>query len=384
MRFLLNILFVCSFFSACSQSYKNAEKQIIFINPSSVINNNDPEVKMVLSTWEKYLQTKDSLYEYNPYWSSIEYKNKKYPDLFYKDINHSTLFNIKNYYKPTVLSVEKVDSSYIIKTLFASGEKDNGFNRVSAILNIEAIKENNEWRLKSMEDRILKSLYKQYNSKEITYYYHKDHVLDTLLCSKFNIENNKLAHIFQTNTINVKYFLCKKNKEIQKIKGFDFANSMGYPNQISGLAEPLNNIIYAGNDSEWYLHELVHLYVYKLYGSNVNNCINEGIATYYGGSLGNTLEYHLHKVALYVKNNPVDFSNLSKLERIDDETNFQYTIGGLLCKTIDTKLGFNGIKKLLALKGDSDELLWSIIQELLNIKNSNFNDFIHNELNKYN
>ncbi len=325
--------------------------------------------------------TKDSLYQTNPYWSNLEYKKRNIPDYFLKRINHSGIFNQKNLYKPTVLSVVRDDSSYIIKTLFATAEKDNGFSRVSGIINVEAIKENGNWKLKSMLDQNLKK-YQQYQAGKILYYFSKNRKLDTLLCNKFNEINTDIARKFDVSPMDIIYYLCTDNNELQRLIGFDYEISMAYPNQVSGLADIFNNTIYAGNNSEWYPHELVHLYVKDKFGFAVNYCFNEGIATYLGGSVGNSLQYHLHKIAVYVRNHSVDFTKLSSLERIDDETNFQYSIGGLICKIADERLGFEGINKLLQ-TGDSDEEMFQAIENTLGVKRGNFNEFIHTELKKY-
>ncbi|GAB3805725.1 hypothetical protein GCM10028819_39520 [Spirosoma humi] len=370
-----------SWFVACSQSKENRDKLALFINPS-VINQDESEVKQVLSVWRKYLQTKDSIYQLNPYWSPKEYSKRNIPDYFYKRINHSGFFNKINFYKPTILSVEKEDSSYIIKTIFATGEKDDNFSRVSGIINVEVIRENNEWKLKSMLDRNLKNGFDQYRVDMINYYYPKGRIIDTLLCRKFVNKNNLIADKFSIKPIYVTYYLCKSNKELQRLKGFDFEVSMAYPVQVSGIADIFNNVIYAGNDSEWYPHELVHLYVNKIYGANVNECLNEGVATYLGGSVGYPLEYHLRKTANYTKNHSIDYTKLSSLERIDDETNFQYTIGGLLCKIADEKLGFDGVKKLLN-AGKTDEELLQAVESIIKVKSIDFNKFINNELKKY-
>ncbi|MBC3794743.1 hypothetical protein [Spirosoma utsteinense] len=348
-----------------------------------MINEEEPEVKQVLSVWQDYLSTKDSLYQFNPYWASREYSKRNVPDYFYKRVNHSVFYNQKKFYKPTILSVEKEDSSYIIKTLFANGEKDNNFSRVSAIINVEVVKENGKWRLMSMLDRNIKNSFNQHKVDMINYYHPKRRNLDIPLCHKFALENTKIAQKFSVNPISVTYYLCENNKEVQRLKGFDFEISMAYPNQISGLADIFNNTIYAGNNSEWYSHELIHLYVNKIYGTNINEIFNEGIATYLGGSVDKPLEFHLRKVTKYVKLHPVNFNNLSSLDGIDGETNFQYSIGGLLCKIVEDKQGFEGVKKLLE-TGRSDEEFFQAIESIVKVKSIDFNKFIYEELEKYN
>src|ERR1700759_1703466 len=78
------------------------------------------EIKEVAALWINYLNSKpDSLYD-NPYWNNAE-------KIKYKRFDFSTPYLYKlpskqllNYYKPTILSIEKEGEYYEIRTLFSA------------------------------------------------------------------------------------------------------------------------------------------------------------------------------------------------------------------------------------------------------------------------
>ena len=169
---------------------------------------------------------------------------------------------------------------------------------------------------------------------------------------------------------------------MKKLKGFDFEPTMFYDNQIGGMADLANNAIYAGNDSEIYEHELIHLYADKKWPNNSHELFTEGLATYLGGSVGYPLDYHVKKIALYAQTHKVDFSDLANLPPIDEYTNFQYTIGGLICKIVDKKSGLAGLTVLSA-SVESDEAFYRLAEQSLNITPYSLTEFIQHELEKY-
>lgn len=376
----LGIGFALIFFSktASSQAIK---LNTFFVNPSVYDTRSSP-VTQILNAFGNYVNTKDSLYFKNPYWSDEEYKKRNVPDIFMKNIDYSFMFKQSRFYKPTVLSINKLDSGYVMKVLFANAEKDNGFSRISAIFNIGAVQENGIWKLHSMLDYNLRSEYKEQKIGAIHYYYHKSRTLNIELCNKFDTINSELAKKFNIPPLNVTYYLCKDNLEMQRLKGYDFEFTMAAPQQIGGMADNFNEVIYAGNNSEIYTHELTHLYIHKIYGLNVHEYFDEGLATLFGGSLGQPMEYHLHKIAAYVQKNKVDFTKLDQLDSPDEYTNFLYTIGGLLCKITLEKKGMVGIRELLICPKDNNAF-FDNIYKVLDVKRENFNSFIYNQLQPY-
>lgn len=380
LNIIAHLLFISNLHTIESCGQKSNDS-LVFINPN-VINKDSSVVNEVITVWGKYLATKDSLYGLNHYWSNEEKKRRNQPDYFIRIANNSGFYKKKSYYKPTVLAIIKNDTTYTIKTLFANAERDNGFSRVSAIVNVEVVKEGASWRLRSMLERNLKEEYLSKKIGNILYYYPKSRKLNKKLAKKFDKFNDQIATKFGNLPIKIIYYLCRSNRDVKKLKGFDFEPTMFYDNQIGGMADLANNAIYAGNDSEIYEHELIHLYADKKWPNNSHELFTEGLATYLGGSVGYPLDYHVKKIALYAQTHKVDFSDLANLPPIDEYTNFQYTIGGLICKIVDKKSGLAGLTVLSA-SVESDEAFYRLAEQSLNITPYSLTEFIQHELEKY-
>ena len=159
-------------------------------------------------------------------------------------------------------------------------------------------------------------------------------------------------------------------------------------NQYGAVTDPINQVIFAGNGTEYYPHEIVHLYTTQFWGEKGNyyhQWFDEGIATLFGGYLGLPLEYHLDKLKSYLnKNHSVEIKDISSLQ-LEINNDFQtvpmYTIGGLICKLIYEKEGMVGLFDLLK-SGSSDDDFYHAIEKHLGVKKSDFGKFIRSELNK--
>lgn len=78
------------------------------------------------------------------------------------------------------------------------------------------------------------------------------------------------------------------------------------------MADIHNRIVYTGNNSAYYAHELVHIYTYELFPDTNYFWLNEGFATYMDGSGGKDLAWYTKKLKAYLLEN-TDFE-ISLLE----------------------------------------------------------------------
>ena len=168
-----------------------------------------------------------------------------------------------------------------------------------------------------------------------------------------------------------------------KLRGFDYEDSMFLNNQKGGEAFSSHKLIFSGNNSEYYPHELVHLYTHK-YFKNVNSTINEGLATYLGGS--KELDYlkHIGILKEYLAINKIDlfeylFDDEKKYTIIGNVSSIRYSAGALLCAIADKK---NVLNQLLD-SGKSNEELILTIENLFDIDRKDFNSFINEKLSEY-
>jgi len=151
---------------------------------------------------------------------------------------------------------------------------------------------------------------------------------------------------------------------------------MGNRDKPSGIADNKDNIVYCGGLGENYFHEVVHIYLNSLYPKSP---LGEGIAVFYGGSMGKSLSWHSARLKAYLLNHPE--TNLNKLEEfrfMDSSTNPYYTILGLLCETAYRKDGVKGLKRMM-----NYDSLDTIFEKEFGIKPEQKNDFLRNLINTF-
>jgi hypothetical protein len=184
--------------------------------------------------------------------------------------------------------------------------------------------------------------------------------------------------------VDFRYIDIEDKKKLGNVMGFDFEQYMNIPTKINAFTDITNGIIYASsNNTYYYPHEVVHLYVQKNFHGTYHPWFNEGLATYLGGSLELSLNDHLKKLNIYLNNHPeINLNNTLDYLRIDDVTNYEYTIGGLLCKLMYDKNGYEGIFKLLR-AGSKDEDFYNTVEKYFGVKRENLNEFIRKEVAKY-
>jgi hypothetical protein len=378
-----NIFYAVFFlFFACKS---NAQNKDYYLNWSVTITEDSILQKEAINTWIMYLKTKDNGDDTNCYWNiNDRTKYGKETDYYLKDIGNS-YYNGKQYYKPTILYLEKIaDSTFIIKTAFAHAEP-NGFTKLADIVDIMIIPEKGRLRLKSMlEYNLKKNNYVTVVVGNITYCHREDYNINIKLAQKFDSLNNALSKLFDVEkAITFDYFLCKDSKELDNLRGFSFNYRVLNP-QNGGLAYYSKKpTVYSENNNEYFPHELIHLYVGKKFGDRYNNFFNEGVASLIGdcGYKANMpFDFHLKRIANYIKNNrEYNFSDFENLKSIDNITNMTYFTGALLCKIIYEKDGIKGLFKLLSTDPDA----YITLEQVLNLKKENIDTYIKTELKKH-
>ena len=120
-------------------------------------------------------------------------------------------------------------------------------------------------------------------------------------------------------------------------------------------------------------------------GFYYHSWFDEGIATLFGGSRGYPLEWHLAKLKTYLEQNPQetlpDIAKLSTIPNGEFMTEYNYAIGGLICKRIYKLNGMNGLLDLLKF-GNTDEDFYKAVEKHFGVKKDNFGAFIRDELKK--
>ena len=375
-----SFIFLFLFFSCNSQE---RDKISLNINNSVEYNlSSKYEFKKIISTLKEFVNTKNTIFKNNPNWVKYNDKFFSYPFL---DIINIEYVNGKIEYKPTLLSITKTnhENTYIVKLGWFKVNKEEEEISLRFIYNLLAIKDNNGVFL-------LKNIL-EFNTKkwsiieigDIKFYINPEHKFDENNALKFNSINEELSHFFEIDKIKFTYFLCNTNFMLMKALGYDFEETMYFSNQNGSITYPNDNLIFSGNKSEINKHELVHLYTYKKF-KNKHKIIDEGIATFLGGSKGLSYEDHLFKLKKHIEFNSINLHDeLFKNNYVlDEDTSLMYTLGAFLCDLTIKKGGKKLLFELLD-SGNTNEDLINNIKRIFNIKDNDINRFLINELNNY-
>ncbi|MEM6719455.1 MAG: hypothetical protein AAF611_09085 [Bacteroidota bacterium] len=352
--------------------YNNAFE--VRIDPN-VENANDPEEKEIIALWTNYLQAGEYQNPETSYWDTSQYR---IPDYFLWMVNLRTLLTRTPKVQCTILGVFPVENDhYAIKTSLAHVGENNTI-ALEAILSVYAKKVNGTYVLVN-STQYHKNVWQQKQFGKIRYYIHPTHQFNEKDAQRMNAFNEKMAAIFKVEPISFDYFLSSYSREIVRLIGYDYMNRIYIPGQTGGVADIRNRIVYAGNNSAYYAHELVHIYTRELF-PNVNHFwLDEGFATYLGGSGGNDLDWHIAKFKTYILENPDFEISLSELRGYipngEHHTEFRYVIGGLICKEIIEKRGMDAlIEGLQTVNTDEDYL--NFVKEKLGVKAKDFSDYV--------
>jgi hypothetical protein len=148
-------------------------------------------------------------------------------------------------------------------------------------------------------------------------------------------------------------------------------------NPSSGISDLSNNLIILNGLSPIF-HETTHIYLNPLFPESP---LVEGLATFYGGSMGKSLAEGIRFMHSYVTAN-TEISLYEKMKEgnffINNEYNPIYILQGLLIQIANDKNGTEEIKILLAYK-DIDK----IFEIYFNLKGAESIDkFLKSELKK--
>lgn len=366
---LINIIILFLISVSCFSQNKN----ILYKNYS--IEKSD-SIKETINSLEIYINSiKDDDFNKSNFWSKSSYFNNPSIDLLITNADAKG-------HKIVLLAVNRFDSKRdLIKIAFIKSESEK--TNLYAIYNFLFNKK--EHLFENIIDENAKK-YNVYVDEKIKYLIYPEHIFDKINSDKMKNFNTEIAFFFEKDELYFTYFLCKNMFEYRKIRGYDFDFEMVAENQIGAETFPADNLIFSGNNSEFYPHELVHLYTYH-YFNNINPIINEGIATYFGGSKGLDFKKHIAKLKKYLQSDEINlydklFDNNNQQYVLDDTTSLWYTIGAILCDIAIKKYGKTGLFELMNSGTTNEELLQSI-EKIFGVKRDAFDSFVKNEINSY-
>lgn len=343
----------------------------------SRVDTSNNEIKAIAALWVNYLNSQpDSLYN-NPYWNDAEKTQYKRFDFSIPYLYQLPSQQLLNYFKPTILSIEKEGEYYGVRTLF-SAEGLEGAYRTSnpwCITKLYAVRENGEWRLKNALP-VITEKWKRTTVGKIIFVYPPHHEFDHDLATKANEFCNKLSREFKfTEWKPFEFYIAESGDEMGRLLNFDFY-AAGY---TTGVGSNDNRILFGGTGSEYYPHEFIHLIVPK---QERHGLAEEGFATWKGGQQGKTFEESAALLANELaKDDTITFDDVIKKTRGWQYAAF-YTTGAVFCNAAYDKGGIELVKKLLEIPRD-DEKLVATICSMFEIKRKDIDAFWRSEVQKF-
>jgi hypothetical protein len=352
-----------------SQNAVRYQDELISVNEGVV---RDSFEINLLNCWKNFLLTKNLDWHKNDYWVKSDYAKFYYP--FRALIGVEAAAQQDGFYKPTVLEISNTDlkNTYIVKTAFIGDDKT-----IKCIFNVLAERDTiqtKKFYFKNIRD---------YNTRHwqtvqigsIHYKISPLHAFNRQKAIEMDSVNKHFANYFNTQLVDIQYFLCKSKKEMFEIRGYDYNPEM-FDMPTGGRTEVYDKTIYAANDSERYDHECVHIYMYQKMGNLRHQFLDEGMATYLGGGNGKTYDYFRQQLKKYLDTNPkIDFDKFLPnniyypIAIPDTEDSLPNCISAFLCEMAVQKGGKPLLINMLQ-QGDSETDFWKAMK-LLDITKEN-------------
>ncbi len=358
---------------ACNGQETKQDKFVLTISP--IIDKSDKTNQKVIETLTEFLKTKNTSLTENKFWVQTDFQKYIYPYLDIYNIENSKYG--KDFYRPTLVDIISTENptQKIVKLAFIGHNKETQENQLRSIYNIIA---------NILKDKVLFSRYldfsteswKTVNSGSLTYKISPNKTINEVEINEQQKDINKICNFFQCKPIAITYYSCVNPKELFEIKGFDYHPIM-YADKTGGLAD-YGNIIFSGNNSEIYTHEIVHIYTSNLF-PKIDKFIDEGIATFMAGSGKYNYEWHRNKLEKFLnENKDYDFAtHTNAYERIyfENETSIPYITSALI---LERTLRIYGKEKLIELLKSENEL-WTTLKTV-GITKENINTEIRKQI----
>lgn len=352
----------------------SGKAQISINNP---IDPADTELHNAVYFLEDYLSGfspgKEYLPDFTKYWSAEECQRYRIPDRLIYSINTEMPTYMLG--KPLILYARPERGMVHIKVMFAKTDS-SGNILVTSITNhyVARHADGSLYFVSPAQLQDDKWRTTQYNSVE--YHYPAYHKFDKGKAKELSDKIAALEKEWQLQPIYIRYYFADTREEIEHYRGFDFTIAMGNRDKPSGISDGIDNVIYCGGWGENYFHEVVHIYLNKLFPRSP---LMEGLAVFYGGSLGHELQWHIKRLNEYLQQHPeINLNNIDDFYYLDNYTNPLSTIQGLMCLMAYNKDGLNGLKRTM-----NYTTFQNLLKKEYGVSNDEWNSFLRSKIAEY-
>ncbi|PRY48033.1 hypothetical protein B0I27_11720 [Arcticibacter pallidicorallinus] len=349
----------------------NARAQIS-INPG--VDTSGVEVQKALAFYKSYLASFNgkSLPDFSKYWTAEELKERKVPDQIIYAINESPLYSWMK--KGTVLYIKPKPNYIHFKTQFSYADSSNNIATMAITNSYVAFDKDKPYFVSPIKINI--AAWKQNKVRNITFHYPPYHKFNAKRADSLVADVIMLEKEWNLKPIDIKYYLANTKDELDELRGFDFVVGMGNKDKPGGISDDIDNQVYCGGLGENYFHEVVHVYLNRLHPQSP---LIEGLAVFYGGSMGRPVSWHLKRVNQYLEQHPeVDLNNLEDFWYTDPYTNPGSAIHGMICHLIYDKGGFQALKKAMTYTALED-----IFEKELHVAKGEWNRYLRAAIARY-
>ena len=383
-KFIFKLLLI----SICNNSHAQIDTpenlgEIDFYIHKEVTNSNGKVEKQLIQLWQNYISKGNFQDLKSPYWS---FKNMNVPDENFWAIDIENLKKKEYNVQCKIIGIFEAENGYWSLISSFSHIDKSGEIHLDIISSVYAKEIDGKLLLISSAE-YLKTVFEHQKIGNINYYIHPFHKFKIEEAEQMNAFNLELAKEFGVDPLKFDYFVASNARDIARTWGYEYMNRMYNPSGKGGIASWRNMIIYSGNNSSYFPHELVHLYTYHVVPKDPHLWVGEGIATFFSGTSTYTFKEHMVKLKQFLAEYPeYDLSDISMLKKTipngEHKSDFRYIIGALLMKNIYEKEGVQGLIESLKY-GASDKDFYLLINDKLGITKASFDQYIKKEMRKY-
>ena len=347
----------------------------------TLTNTEEPYFVEITSRWRDYLESEQYVRTDSEFWN---YDRMPRPDYSYIQLLlelRSSLRNGERIDCNIIGLIPVVEDHYLLKCLFTRPDPKTGAPQLRNQTSVYAQADTYQFVNSTQYHQ---RVWEQRQVGTIRYSIHPEHRFDSTQAKRMAAFNQRMAEYFDTEAIAFDYVVANNTTQLNQLLGYDYNPYSYQPVQTGGLTDNYNRIIYAGNNSAYYPHEVVHLYTYRGFAGQYHAWVDEGIAAYFGGSTGYELAWHLQKLKVFLAAHPdYEIRERAALQKNipngEYTTDFRYAIGGLLIQKIYEREGMPGLFEALRY-GRSDADYFRLLEDKLQVAPADFGAYVKREV----
>ena len=303
-------------------------------------------VPAIYRAWSEYLSNQPGMLRPNPRWSSAEQETWFAYDLTQGAAYHGA--------PATVVDIRPVPGGdeFIVKTLFARTSENQDIRPI-ALTRVYATQEEGRWVFGNALPRLTAD-WERTRVGRIEYVMEPGRPLDRSRAERLLAFGDSIAASFDVPRIEaLTYYVASGPEELHRVMGIDWTfGGLGYGYAVTG-----NNLILSGDPvaGEENRHELVHILLSRITAERpTHGLVNEGLATWYGGSMGWTFSELVTEYTGYLAARPeITLDTILEANSPDKGWN---VAGAVVVELVYERGGMEAVRGLFGVGRSNEEL----------------------------